>query len=281
MSAHLPTEFAGVCGEIGVEKEAVSMFPWFTDKSAPFFSDGPLVTAAQIFEYRSANFIDKALESFFGYISVLPGAFSGYKYAALQDAKGSGHTPLDEYFKEVQFNADQSELIRKVAEAVDQCCSNKRFLEAVSKDPARFDLSRSEGDAFTELLGAMSSGDSGAGNAAAAGAEAAAAGAEAGGRGAAKKALAKTNARISSVFGQFAKAARRRVQYKLTLKSKQVHEIVLKSAHFCELQAAFDSLWGSRQEMYNSYHDVKNISNAQREIGGSTLHLSDVFEKNM
>ncbi|GAA5953586.1 hypothetical protein JCM21900_003352 [Sporobolomyces salmonicolor] len=57
----------------------------------------PLV-AAQNFEYKISNILDKPLESIFGYITVLPGAFSAYRYIALQnDTKGEG--PLKEYFK--------------------------------------------------------------------------------------------------------------------------------------------------------------------------------------
>nr|ABB70407.1 hypothetical class II chitin synthase [Puccinia graminis f. sp. tritici] len=57
----------------------------------------PLV-AAQNFEYKMSNILDKPLESVFGYITVLPGAFSAYRYIALQnDAKGEG--PLTQYFK--------------------------------------------------------------------------------------------------------------------------------------------------------------------------------------
>jgi chitin synthase len=57
----------------------------------------PLV-AAQNFEYKMSNILDKPLESVFGYITVLPGAFSAYRYIALQnDAKGRG--PLASYFK--------------------------------------------------------------------------------------------------------------------------------------------------------------------------------------
>ncbi|EIW63419.1 uncharacterized protein TRAVEDRAFT_69433 [Trametes versicolor FP-101664 SS1] len=57
----------------------------------------PLV-AAQNFEYKITNILDKPTESLFGYISVLPGAFSAYRYIALQnDQYGSG--PLASYFK--------------------------------------------------------------------------------------------------------------------------------------------------------------------------------------
>ncbi|KAJ8496271.1 hypothetical protein ONZ51_g1200 [Trametes cubensis] len=56
----------------------------------------PLV-AAQNFEYKMSNILDKPLESIFGYITVLPGAFSAYRYIALQnDATGQG--PLQKYF---------------------------------------------------------------------------------------------------------------------------------------------------------------------------------------
>ncbi|EPQ66343.1 Chitin synthase I [Blumeria graminis f. sp. tritici 96224] len=56
----------------------------------------PLV-ATQNFEYKISNILDKPLESAFGFISVLPGAFSAYRYVALQNDK-AGNGPLEKYF---------------------------------------------------------------------------------------------------------------------------------------------------------------------------------------
>ncbi|KAJ3071793.1 Chitin synthase, class 2, partial [Quaeritorhiza haematococci] len=71
----------GACGEIYAELG--------TGCSNLF---NPLV-AAQNFEYKMSNILDKPLESVFGYISVLPGAFSAYRYVAVQGK------PLAQYFK--------------------------------------------------------------------------------------------------------------------------------------------------------------------------------------
>ncbi|CAG8811139.1 35182_t:CDS:2 [Gigaspora margarita] len=58
----------------------------------------PLVTS-QNFEYKMSNILDKPSKSVFGYILVLPGAFSAYRYKALMNG------PLEAYFKGVVSGA--------------------------------------------------------------------------------------------------------------------------------------------------------------------------------
>ncbi|QIW94661.1 hypothetical protein AMS68_000179 [Peltaster fructicola] len=75
---------AGACGEIKAMLEGGKNLV------------NPLI-AAQNFEYKMSNILDKPLESAFGFISVLPGAFSAYRFIALQNDK-QGHGPLEKYF---------------------------------------------------------------------------------------------------------------------------------------------------------------------------------------
>ncbi|KAJ5681643.1 Chitin synthase A [Penicillium maclennaniae] len=77
---------AGAAGEIkaGKGKHWLGLF-------------NPLV-ASQNFEYKMSNILDKPLESVFGYITVLPGALSAYRFFALQN-DADGHGPLNQYFK--------------------------------------------------------------------------------------------------------------------------------------------------------------------------------------
>ncbi|KAI5968166.1 chitin synthase I [Candida pseudojiufengensis] len=76
---------AGACGEITASLKKRQMIT------------NPLVYG-QNFEYKISNILDKPTESAFGFISVLPGAFSAYRNIALQnDINGRG--PLEKYFK--------------------------------------------------------------------------------------------------------------------------------------------------------------------------------------
>jgi chitin synthase len=76
----LDDKIAGCCGEI-------------VPMNARYWN---LIEAAQVVEYKYAHLFDKALESIVGYITVLPGAFSAYRWKALQGA------PLwKDYFKSI------------------------------------------------------------------------------------------------------------------------------------------------------------------------------------
>ncbi|KAF0536232.1 glycosyltransferase family 2 protein [Gigaspora margarita] len=81
---------AGACGEIVVKKgkgRIKLLHP---------------IVAAQNFEYKMINILDKPFESVFGYITTLPEAFSAYRYIALQNItndNGEVEGPLTSYFK--------------------------------------------------------------------------------------------------------------------------------------------------------------------------------------
>lgn len=82
----LDSNVGGACGEISAYK----------GKKWSLLLN-PLV-AAQNFEYKISCILDKPTENMFGYISVLPGAFSAYRFIALQNDE-HGRGPLASYFK--------------------------------------------------------------------------------------------------------------------------------------------------------------------------------------
>ncbi|KAF9436440.1 Chitin synthase, class 1 [Entomortierella beljakovae] len=91
----LNSNVAGACGEIKPVKGAGA-------KNLL----NPLV-AAQNFEYKMNNILDKPLESVIGYIQVLPGAFSAYRYRALlAPPETPNDGPLVSYFKGEKPSAD-------------------------------------------------------------------------------------------------------------------------------------------------------------------------------
>ncbi|KAK9451604.1 chitin synthase-domain-containing protein [Limtongia smithiae] len=88
---NLDPTVGGACGEIRADLGNNLSRQIFTAIKNP-------LVASQNFEYKMSNILDKPLESSFGFISVLPGAFSAYRYRAIQnDERGLG--PLEKYYK--------------------------------------------------------------------------------------------------------------------------------------------------------------------------------------
>ena len=86
---HRNPQVGGACGEICADM----------GEGTTYLKNvlNPLV-ASQNFEYKISNLVDKSMESVFGYITVLPGAFSAYRYEALKDT-GPQQGPLAKYFE--------------------------------------------------------------------------------------------------------------------------------------------------------------------------------------
>ena len=79
----------GCCGEIEVD--------FSTHKN---YDVSYMIKAAQFYEYKLSHSPDKCCESFFGYNSVLPGAYSLFRWKAIQGG------PMDKFFKLVNSDVD-------------------------------------------------------------------------------------------------------------------------------------------------------------------------------
>ncbi|KAL9940755.1 hypothetical protein V8E36_000243 [Tilletia maclaganii] len=82
---YLDPDIAGTCGDI-----RTSLGRGSKDLANPLI-------AAQNFEYKTSNILDKPLETVFGFVSVLPGAFSCYRFSALLNDPVTGQGPLATY----------------------------------------------------------------------------------------------------------------------------------------------------------------------------------------
>jgi cellulose synthase/poly-beta-1,6-N-acetylglucosamine synthase-like glycosyltransferase len=87
---------AGCCGQMEIDPGKVEPFN--------------MLHAAQKFEYQLANLMDKSLESAFGFISVLPGAFSAYRYKALRCKKNGEGDDADDDVLTTYFSSINKKL---------------------------------------------------------------------------------------------------------------------------------------------------------------------------
>lgn len=86
----------GCCGEIEVAMDTI-----YKDKqNSSLFNTSYFIRAAQFFEYKLSHSPDKCCESSFGFISCLPGAYSLFRWDAIQGG------PMDEFFKLVNSDND-------------------------------------------------------------------------------------------------------------------------------------------------------------------------------
>lgn len=94
----------GACGEIEV------LIPDKKDNGEQFGVLENMLMEAQYVEYKLSHYIDKQCESLFGFISVLPGAFSTFRWEAIYG------DPLNAFLKGIMQEMD-AKFIPNCAEA--------------------------------------------------------------------------------------------------------------------------------------------------------------------
>jgi len=77
----------GACGEIEV------MIPNKKEDGQHLTFFEGFLARAQYVEYKISHYLDKSTETLFGYVSVLPGAFSTFRWEAIRGV------PLEEFLK--------------------------------------------------------------------------------------------------------------------------------------------------------------------------------------
>jgi len=98
---------AGTCGEIELDNNYNCCNP---------------TLCAQILEYKYTHVVDKYFESLFGFISVLPGAFSAYRWKALNQS-----STLSEYFA-LDHSSKLSEYFKDIDNDKADCDTANRYL---------------------------------------------------------------------------------------------------------------------------------------------------------
>lgn len=77
---------------------------------------GNVLVMSQVFEYEHGHIVDKSMESMFGFITVLPGAYSAFRYDAIRrdqwvQGRYRREGPLVEYFKPLVQSIDSPALL--------------------------------------------------------------------------------------------------------------------------------------------------------------------------
>lgn len=108
----------GVCGYMSLKMEKLDEEDQLLDEDI----DGFTYVSSKLFDiqrtqqvqYHFAHLMDKSFESAFGFIHVLPGAFSAYNMKAIRDYDRKGDEQLlQSYFKSISQKLAQRKIISK------------------------------------------------------------------------------------------------------------------------------------------------------------------------
>ena len=95
----------------GVWGEIECLIPPVKEDGTPVSFAESVILRAQYVEYKLSHYLDKALESVFGFVSVLPGAFSAYRWECINGQ------PINEFLKGVRDEFDDTNYILPCSEA--------------------------------------------------------------------------------------------------------------------------------------------------------------------